>query len=244
MRDIPVFATDNGVASLALRQIPYRGEAFVRVQDSCAPDAFVEECAAFCHAAGAARVYAAGSAVPARYPLYTEIWQMTCPRAALLGAEACAVPVTADTLPAWQACCNARMRGVPAAAFFDASDAGALLARGGAYFIQQNGAQIGIGEVSDACLRVVAATKPGAGETVVRTLAGLLAGETVSLETASENSRALRLYLRLGFRKTAVLTRWFTIFEECQGKPLDKARKMGYTLDCQGNQLDTEGRYG
>lgn len=232
MRDIPVFTTDNGVASLVLRQIPYRGEAFVRVQDTCAPDAFLDECAAFCRAAGAVRVFAAGSAVPAHRPLYTEIWQMACPRAALLGADACAVPVTADTLSAWQTCCNARMRGVPAAAFLDDSDAGALLARGGAYFIQQDGAQIGIGEVSDACLRVVAATKPGAGETVVRTLAGLLTGDTVSLETASENRRALRLYLRLGFRKTAVLTRWFTVFEDCQGKPLDKTRKMGYTLDC------------
>ena len=33
MKDIPVFTTDFGVASLILKEIPYRGEAYIRIQD-------------------------------------------------------------------------------------------------------------------------------------------------------------------------------------------------------------------
>ena len=41
MKDIPVFTTEFGIASLILRDIPYRGEAYVRVR-SCEPSHLTE----------------------------------------------------------------------------------------------------------------------------------------------------------------------------------------------------------
>ena len=34
MKDFPVFTTENGVASLILKEIPYRGEAYIHLRDS------------------------------------------------------------------------------------------------------------------------------------------------------------------------------------------------------------------
>ena len=57
MKDFPCFATDDGVASLILKEIPYRQEAYIRFQDvqpgRFAP--FLEECVSFCEALAAAR---------------------------------------------------------------------------------------------------------------------------------------------------------------------------------------------
>ena len=55
MKDFPCFATDDGVASLILKEIPYRQEAYIRFQDvqpgRFAP--FLQECVSFCRMAGA-----------------------------------------------------------------------------------------------------------------------------------------------------------------------------------------------
>ena len=40
MRDFPMFTTENGVGSLVLREIPYRGVAYVTIRDASAPIAF------------------------------------------------------------------------------------------------------------------------------------------------------------------------------------------------------------
>jgi len=39
----------------------------------------------------------------------------------------------------------------------------------------------------------------------------LLEGQTMELEVASTNERAIRLYERLGFVKTAELSRWYQV---------------------------------
>ena len=33
MRDFPIFTTEFGVSSLILKEIPYRGEAYMRIRD-------------------------------------------------------------------------------------------------------------------------------------------------------------------------------------------------------------------
>ena len=48
MRNIPVFTTENGVGSLVLQEIPYTGNAYVRIHDSVMPEAFLRECVDFC----------------------------------------------------------------------------------------------------------------------------------------------------------------------------------------------------
>ena len=38
MKDFPMFTTEFGIASLILREIPYRGEAFILIQDTQQPE--------------------------------------------------------------------------------------------------------------------------------------------------------------------------------------------------------------
>ena len=78
MKDIPVFATEYGVASLVLKEIPYLGAAYVTVQDSLEPEKLLEECIGFCRACGAERVCATGHPALEKRPLYTAMWQMRC----------------------------------------------------------------------------------------------------------------------------------------------------------------------
>ena len=56
MRDIPVFTTEYGVASLVLREIPYRQEAYISIQSSLQPEELLAECVSFCRACGAEKV--------------------------------------------------------------------------------------------------------------------------------------------------------------------------------------------
>ena len=56
MKDFPVFTTENGVASLILKEIPYRGEAYIHLRDSQNPKTLLEECVSFCAACGADKI--------------------------------------------------------------------------------------------------------------------------------------------------------------------------------------------
>ena len=57
----------------------------------------------------------------------------------------------------------------------------------------------------------MASVKPGAGERVMRTLLSACSGETLRLEVASTNEKALRLYKRLGFFPTREIIRWYRV---------------------------------
>ena len=75
MRDFPFFTTDYGIASLILKEIPYRQEAFIGIRD-VQVDFFQEhltECVSFCRMAGAQRIYAAGHKKLEEFPLYTKV---------------------------------------------------------------------------------------------------------------------------------------------------------------------------
>ena len=58
MRNIPVFTTEFGVASLILKEIPYTQTAYIKILSSLAPVELLEECRSFCRAAGAEKIYA------------------------------------------------------------------------------------------------------------------------------------------------------------------------------------------
>ena len=76
MRDIPVFTTEYGVASLVLREIPYRQEAYICIQSSCQPGQLLAECIGFCRACGAEKIYARNHEILGKYPLHTSIIKM------------------------------------------------------------------------------------------------------------------------------------------------------------------------
>lgn len=211
MKNIPVFTTENGVGAIILQEIPYSANAYVRIHDSAAPSEFIQECAQFCNAAGAQRGYATGHAALEGYPLHTVLVQMQCLRSSLPETDACLFPVTEATIDLWRDLYNKKMSGVPNAAWMTATDGQKMLSDAEGYFVHRNGQLLGIGRVTDGTLAVVASCIPGGGREVVCALSHGLCGETVSLEVALENKKAVTLYQKLGFVTVKEISRWYQI---------------------------------
>ena len=211
MQDFPMFTTEYGVASLFLREIPYRGRAHIKIQSSLDPEKLLAECVSFCRMCGAEWIDAAGHEYLEKYPLITAILAMQCPRAAIGETNACLFPVTEQTLQQWLDIYNERMADIPNAAYLDSRDGRQLLKDGDGYFIHRDGQLLGIGKAKDDFIDTVIAVQPGAGQTVVQALCSVLQTDTVRLWVASENHRAIRLYERLGFAVTKELSRWYRV---------------------------------
>ena len=211
MKDIPVFTTEHGAASLFLREIPYRKRAHIKLQATQEPEKLLEECISFCRACGAEWCDAAGNDCFEKYPLITAIVAMQCEKAAIPETDVCLFPVTENTVSKWLDIYNERMADVPNAAFMDSADGRELLKSGDGYFVHRNGDLLGIGKAAGDFIDTVISVKPGAGETVVRALASVLTEDTVRLWVASANTRAVRLYDRMGFVPVKELSRWYRV---------------------------------
>ena len=212
MRNIPVFTTEYGVGSLILREIPYRQEAYIRIQDTKEPEAFLGECVDFCKAAGAERIYGTGHPCCENYPLHTAVLQMQGDVTGLGDTDAAVFPVVEKNLSRFREIYNEKMSRVPNASFLTEADAREILKEGSGYFVHREGELLGIGVVKEPRLLALAACRKGAGETVVKALCHTFADRQVLLEVASANGKAFLLYERLGFVPTAELSRWYRIF--------------------------------
>ncbi len=216
MKDIPVFTTDWGIASLGLREIPYRSQAYIRLQ-TVQPghlEDVLRECVSFCRMAGAEFVYGTGDDDLRKYPVYTSILNMRGMVASQEDKIKNLFPVTEATVTQWRKICNERMAQVDCASTLTAGDEKKLLENPGAYFVHDHGELLGVGLMEDTALRLMATVKPGMGETVMRTLLSLVGEEPVTLEVAATNIRALRLYEKMGFLTVSEGTKWYQIFPE------------------------------
>lgn len=211
MKDIPVFNTENGVASLFLREIPYRERAHIKLQSTQDPEALLRECVDFCRLCGAEWIDAAGHEYLEQYPLITAILAMQRPKEGLAETDACLYPVTESTVQQWLDIYNERMADIPNAAYMDSADGKELLRTGDGYFVHREGKLLGIGKAAGDFIDTVISVVPGMGETVALALASVLTEDTVKLMVASENHRAVGLYQRMGFVKTKELSRWYKI---------------------------------
>ena len=215
MRDFPVFTTDFGVSSLILREIPYRQEAYIHIQD-VQPDGLSEhlrECASFCRMAGAERIFASGHMDLQAYPQHMSVLEMQGTAWVDPQKMEHLFPVTEQTVSRWRSLMNERLRGVDNAATLTASDEKKILQSGGAYFVHHEGELLGAGWLEDTRLLLVAAAKPGAGERVMHTLMTLVEGARITIEVASTNTRALRLYEKLGFLTVRNVLQWYDVSE-------------------------------
>lgn len=211
MRDFPVFTTEHGVASLVFREVPYKGIAYITIQDTQQPEALLQECIDFAVAVGAEKIYAKGHPYLEKYPLHTAIWKMQCLRASLPETDAALFPVTEKTVEKWRSLHNEKMRTVANAATLTKEDGKKLLERGAGYFVHRNGELLGIGIASGDTIESVISVKPHAGADVLLALCSSLFSEKIILEVASVNTPAVRLYDRLGFLKSAELSRWYNV---------------------------------
>lgn len=212
MKDIPMFTTEYGIASLVLKEIPYKQVAFVHVRDVQPGqlDEHLAECVGFCRAAGAERVLAAGHEELEKYPLHSIVYQMSLahtPRE----PEDNLWPVTVETVGHWRELYNNGMRPFDNHATLTAHDERKIIESGGAYFVHRDGKLLGIGWMEGSELLALVSVVPGMGETVARTLFTTVDTEQISLEVVSTNERAMRLYERMGFIKTGELRRWYRV---------------------------------
>ncbi len=216
MKDFPLFTTEYGAASLVLREIPYQQTAYITVLDSREPEALVGECVSFCRVCGAERVYGRGHPWLERFPLYTILWEMECPKASLTAIGPALEAVDRDDLDLWRRLYNEKVVHVPNGAWMTEKEAFAMAEQGGGWFLRDRGRLLGIGRTEGDRIQWVSAHVPGAGETLVRALAGTIPGETVRLTVASTNTKAMGLYERLGFVKTREITRWYGILHKSE----------------------------
>ncbi len=213
MRDIPIFTTDYGVASIVLKEVPYKQQAFIHVQD-VQPDglkAHVEECAGFCRAAGAEQVFATGHDQLVCYPLHTIIYEMAVCNLVQEQPGGHLWPVTEETVTKWRGIYNEKMQEVDNAATLSSADEKRIVESAGAYFVHDAGQLWGIGWVESGKIHAVASAVPGKGKCVLETLMSAAGCDRFHLEVASTNQRAIRLYESMGFMKTRELSRWYRV---------------------------------
>lgn len=211
MKDFPVFTTEYGVASLILREIPYRREAYICIQATQQPEELLAECISFCRICGAEKIYARGHEFLEQYPLHTIIYEMRGEAAVDEEKVENLWPVTDDTVGAWRQMMNERMAGVDNAGTLEKKGEQEILQSGGAYFVHRSGQLLGGGWLKEEELLLVAAVQPGAGERVMHSIMSLTPGVQLKLEVVSTNRRAIRLYEKLGFIKTKEVRRWYSV---------------------------------
>ncbi len=214
MRDIPLFDTEYGIASLVLKEIPYQQTAYITIQSSLEPEKLLEECVGFCRACGAERIFASGDAYLERYPMYTAMWLMQCPVESLPATDAALFPVQEQTLVRWMDIYNNKVTKVPNGAWISAVEGKKMLQKGDGYFVHRGGKLLGIGRASGDTIDWVASVEPGAGVDVVAALSHALSEPVAMLTVASENQKAIALYRRLGFVPVKEISRWFVVFDK------------------------------
>ena len=210
MKDIPVFTTDNGVASLAFQQIPYTGTAHITIRSTEAFDAFLAECVGFCCAVGAERILACGHIALDAYPVYTKVLKMQMPMPDQTDL-ACLFPVTDKSFDMWLDIYNHAMKNVPNAVILSRQMGKEIVNQGAAYFVHDKGLVLGIGIADGDTIHGIASCQKGAGEMVMKSLCGALNGDIVKVEVAENNTPAMNLYHRMGFIVTDVVKVWYDV---------------------------------
>ena len=211
MKNFPFFTTQFGVAALTLREVPYQGKAYIKILDTKEPEMLLRECVDFCLVVGAEEIFASGDPILEKYPYHTDLWHMRCDIQSIGHTDAALWPVQPETAKMFRSIYNEKARKLPNSVWMDGAEEGNMLNEGDGYFVHRNGNLLGVGRVKGEEIRFLASVQPGAGEDVVRALCHVIVGETAVLEVASVNHKAIALYGRLGFIKTAELSRWYKI---------------------------------
>lgn len=211
MKDIPMFTTEHGVASLVLREIPARRDAYITLLASREPELLLEECVGFCAACGGEHIYCKGEGVEARYPLHSIVYEMRGDAVVDPGMLDSLFPVTEQTVARWREIYNTAMGPVDNAGTLTYLDERKILDSSGAYFVHSGGTLLGIGWMEDEKLLAIASCRRGMGQRVMNTLLSTVEGASVTLEVVSTNHPAIRLYEKMGFIRTRELGRWYRI---------------------------------
>ena len=202
MRDIPLFTVTDGMATLILHEIPFRGEAYVWVRSLFGSlDGLMQECAGFCRAAGAEKVYFSGEMDFGTHPVHARLIYRCADKSAFPITQAVARPVTDDSL--WLEHYRKAFRSVPVSQSTPPEE--------GRYDVYLGDEHIGIGQVQGGMLMSIASLKPGMGTDCLCALAAHSQGNHLRLVCAQENIPAMKFYDKLGFSVEEVKEVWYSL---------------------------------
>ena len=171
--------------------------------------ALLAECARFCRMAGARRVLASRLPETPETAPQIRLVRMTCQRARIPATDAALWPLLPEHGGEFLRIYNERMAEVPAALSLREADLPRLVAQGGGYFVHRDGELLGIGQVEGETLLSLVSCRRGAGRDVAAALISVMQGETVELQVAESNRRAMALYEKLGFVPVGVGECWW-----------------------------------
>lgn len=212
MKDLPMFTTEFGVASLTLSNIPYTKAAYVQIQDSCEPVQLVKDCLDFSIAVGAESVYATGDKCLKSYPLHTSVLELECVKNNLPPTHAVLQELSEEDMERWRQIYLTRMKNVHNAAYISAADMKRYFEQNKCFFVILDSQEIGIGMVDDNEIRAVAGIVPKMGKDLVSALATQISGDPIKVTVSEQNKPAMHLYERLGFRCARIIANWYKIY--------------------------------
>lgn len=217
MKNIPIFTGENGTATLIFHEIPYsrRAYAIIRSVWENRTAAFLEECRQFCRAAGAEESYASWKleTLPAAHAY--DMLTMACRKADLPrdGRPVELEPLTPENSGDFLEIYNRCFRDVYGAASYERSDLEPFYDEDVAWLARVGGVYAGTAEISKRGLEGIAVLPQfrGLGYDLALAVLDMVPRKTAELTVCSTNERAIRLYRRLGFRQTELVSRWWKL---------------------------------
>ncbi len=218
MKNIPVFTTQFGSASLILQEIPYRRTAYVLVRHVYGGGLrdLLDACGEFCFQAGAETVFVSAEPPPDFLPHVHDMLELFCHRDDLpqLGSSVTLEPVTAEHEEWFRQNYNRLFRGIPNAATCTAANFREFKSAGGrSYMALLHGTPVGFGQVLDNELCSIGILPEYQGRRLgwrlTLALLGLLDGPEYTLKVSSANRPAMRLYEKLGFQRKQLISSWY-----------------------------------
>lgn len=217
MKDIPIFTGQYGIGSLILREIPYKQCAYVLVRSAREGHMadFLEECSGFCRAAGAEWVLASAPEPLSFLPHVHDMLEYACRRDQLpppmrpVDLE----PLCDDNAERYREIYNDLFRAIPNAATCTPEDLRRLREKSRAFLAKVGGETAGICQWTGSELNTIGVLPNfrGLGHRLALTAFGQMEGEVITLRVSSSNGPALRLYQKLGFDRTQVLSSWYAL---------------------------------
>ena len=212
MKNIPLFTTQSGIASLILEQIPFNKTAYIRIQSSMDLEIFLQECVVFCRAVGAEKIYAAGEGLTEKDGPCASVIRMVRERTGIPEGTLNLIPLNREHLEIFRSIYNRTMCKIPNASGMSVQDIEGIYEDGSGYLVYQFEEMVGIGIANGEWIHTIISLKKGMGEAIMRTLISALAGVWVRVELIDSNLPAKTLYERMGFSVYETVSKWHRIF--------------------------------
>lgn len=221
MKDIPIYTGNGGIATLILKEIPYKKAAYVLIRslEFDKMKLFLGQCWEFCKSVGAQHVYVSGREPIPGLPYLYDLLRLWRPAEIPIPSDRVFLePVTKQTAKDYAELYQKLFSPFPGAATYTEQKVQEIVQRGGIFFAIEGKKTIGIGELWDQEIRCIGVLPGyrGKGTALLASLLEKVEGDAW-LEVASNNLLARKLYEKLGFCEEQILSHWYcldSVFKE------------------------------